>query len=98
MVTKPKIALIVAVATLSFASPALAQSYDNDWATGNELPTYSTGGLHAGSVHMQSHIGFRRSGLNAFARVGRPGFTSDEPSSTGGGSVGYNEMLQNDQW
>jgi hypothetical protein len=39
-----------------------------------------------------------RSGLNAFASIGRAGFASDAPSNTGGGSVGYNEMLQNDQW
>jgi hypothetical protein len=47
---------------------------------------------------MQSQIAVHRSGLNAFASVGRAGFGSDSPSSTGGGSVGYNEMLQNDQW
>jgi hypothetical protein len=100
MVTKLKVALIAAIAALSFASPALAQSYDNDWGTGNERPTYydSNGGLHAGNVHMQSQVAVHRSGLNTFASIGRSGFASDEPSSTGGGSVGYNEMLQNDQW
>jgi hypothetical protein len=36
--------------------------------------------------------------LNAFARIGRPDFSSDTPANTGGGSIGYNEMLQNDQW
>ena len=100
MVTKSKFALIAAIAALSFASPALAQSYDNDWGTGNQLPTYydSNGGLHAGNVRMQSRVAAHRSGLNAFASVGRSGFASDEPFSTGGGSVGYNEMLQQDQW
>jgi hypothetical protein len=98
MLTKSKIAVIAAVAALSCASPALAQSFNRSDGTGNELPSYydSQGGLHAGSVHMQSHIAVHRSGLNAFASVGRSGFASDEPSSTGGGSVGYNEMLQND--
>ena len=100
MPTKSKIAVIAAVAALSFTSPALAQSYDNDWGTGNQLPSYydSNGGLHAGNVRMQSQFAAHRSGLNAFASIGRSGFASDEPSSTGGGSVGYNEMLQNDQW
>jgi hypothetical protein len=100
MVTKSKIAIIVAVLGLSFASPALAQSFNRSDGTGNELPSYydSQGGLHAGNAHIQSPIAVHRSGLNAFASVGRSGFASDEPSATGGGSIGYNEMLQNDQW
>jgi hypothetical protein len=100
MVTKSRFALIAAIAALSFASPALAQSYDSDWGTGNQLPSYydSNGELHAGNEPMQSRVAVHRSGLNAFASIGRSGFASDEPSSTGGGSVGYNEMLQNDQW
>ena len=100
MVTKSKFALIAAIAALSFASPALAQSYDNDWGTGNQLPSYydSNGGLHAGNVRMQSQVAAHRSGLTAFASIGRSGFASDEPFNTGGGSLGYNEMLQTDQW
>jgi hypothetical protein len=98
MVTKSKIAVIAAVAALSCASPAFAQSFDSDFGTGNDLPSYydQNGALHAGAQHNQ--IGMHRSGLNAFASIGRSGFASDEPSNTGGGSVGYNEMLQNDQW
>ena len=55
MPTKSKIAVIAAVAALSFTSPALAQSYDNDWGTGNELPSYydQNGALHAGNEHMR---------------------------------------------
>jgi hypothetical protein len=100
MLTKSKIAVIAAIAALSCASPALAQSFDNDFGTGNELPSYydSQGGLHAGNAHMQTQIATHRSGLNAFASIGRSSFSSDEPSATGGGSVGYNEMLQQDQW
>jgi hypothetical protein len=97
MVTKSKIAVIAAIAALSCASPAFAQSFDSDFGTGNELPTYydSNGGLHAGNAHMQrSQVAVHR----PFASVGRSGFASDEPSSTGGGSLGYNEMLHNDQW
>ena len=100
MVTKSKITVIAAVLALISASPALAQSFNRSDGTGNELPSYydSQGGLHAGNAHMQSQIAVHRSGLNAFASVGRSGFASDEPSNTGGGSIGYNEMLQNDQW
>ena len=101
MLTKSKIAVIAAVAALSCASPALAQSFNRSDGTGNELPSYydSQGGLNAGIVSEQKQIvAAHRSGLNAFARIGRSGFSSDTPASTGGGSVGYNEMLQNDQW
>ena len=38
MITKSKIAVNAAIEALSFASPALAQSFDNDFGTGNELP------------------------------------------------------------
>jgi hypothetical protein len=40
-----------------------------------------------------------KNGSNAFAMV--PGFqggSSFSPSSTGGGSAGYNERLRTDQW
>ena len=97
MVTKSKIAVLAAVAALSCASPAFAQSFDSDFGTGNELPSYhdQNAALHAGNEHMQSQVAVHRS---AFASIGRVGFGSDSPSNTGGGSVGYNEMLQNDQW
>jgi hypothetical protein len=100
MVTKSKIAVIAAVLGLLSASPPLAQSFNRQDGTGNEMPSYydSQGGLHAGMVSEQKQIVAHRKGLSAFASVGRVGFASDQPSSTGGGSVGYNEMLQNDQW
>jgi len=100
MLAKSKIAVIAAVLGFLSASPAFAQAFDNDYGTGNEVPTYydSQGGLHAGMPSEQPQIVAHRSGLNAFASIGRAGFASDAPSNTGGGSVGYNEMLQNDQW
>lgn len=100
MVTESKIAVIATILGLLSASPAFAQSFDGDWGTGNELPSYhdQNAALHAGNEHMQSQVAVHRSGLNAFASIGRVGFGSDSPSNTGGGSVGYNEMLQNDQW
>ena len=101
MGAKKKIAVIVALAALSCASPALAQSFNRSDGTGNELPSYydSQRGLHAGIASERKRIvAAHRSGLNAFARIGRSDFSSDTPASTGGGGVGYNEMLQNDQW
>jgi hypothetical protein len=100
MVTKSKIAVIAAVLGLLSASPAFAAAFDNDYGTGNELPSYydSQGGLHMGYAPAQSQVAVHRSGLNAFASIGGAGFASDALSLTGGGSVGYNEMLQTDQW
>jgi hypothetical protein len=99
LVTRSKIALIAAIAAFSCASPAFAQSFDGDWGTGNELQSYydQSGALRAG-IAPHNQTAAHRSGLNAFASIGRAGFASDAPSNTGGGSVGYNEMLQNDQW
>jgi hypothetical protein len=100
MVTRSKIAVIAAIAALSCASPALAQSFNRSDGTGNELPSYydSRGGLHAGIVSEQNQIVAHRKGLSAFASVSRAVPSSDSSASTGAGSVGYNEMLQNDQW
>jgi hypothetical protein len=100
MLTKSKIAVIAAALGLLSASPALAAAFDNDYGTGNELPSYydSQGGLHMGYAPAQSQVAVHRSGLNAFASIGGAGFASDAPSLTGGGSVGYNEMLQTDEW
>jgi hypothetical protein len=88
MLTKSKIAVIAAV--LVSASPAFAQSFNRPEGTGNELPSYydSQGGLHMGSAPAQIQVAVHRSGLNAFASIGRAGFASDAPSNTGGGSVG----------
>ena len=100
MVTRSKIAVITAIAALSCASPALAQSFNRSDGTGNELPSYydSQGGLHVGMPSEQPQIVAHRSGLSAFASVSRGVSSSDTPANTGGGSIGYNEMLKNDQW
>ena len=97
MFPKSKIAVIAAVLGMVSASPAFAQSYNRTEGTGNSLPSYydSQGGQHCGRLAactgippQQIQIAARRSGLNAFASIGRAGFASDAPSSTGGGSVG----------
>lgn len=100
MVTKSKIAVIAAILGLLSASPAFAQSFNRSDGTGNELPSYydSQGGLHAGIASRPNQIVAHRSGLSAFASVSHGISNSNSPANTGGGSIGYNEMLQNDQW
>ena len=78
MVTKSKIAVIVAVLGLISASPTLAQSFNRPEGTGNSLPSHydSLGGLHCdrlsactGIPPQQIQIAAHRSGVNAFARI-----------------------------
>ncbi len=97
MVTKSKIVVFAAVLGMVSASPALAQSFNRTEGTGNSLPMYydSQGGEHCGRLAactgiapQEIQIAADRSGLNAFASIGRSSFASDEPSNTGGGSVG----------
>ncbi len=81
------LAVLTAVAT-----PAFAQSFDPDNGTGNVLP-YSKAAT--ATHHEKSAV--NQNGTHAFASV--PGFGSvgnaDAPQATGGGSIGYNEMLRN---
>ena len=90
MSTRSKFIVAAAIAVLGLASPASAQSFNRPEGTGNSLASYydSQGGLHTGSAPQQIQIAADRSGLNAFASIGRSSFASDEPSNTGGGSVG----------
>ena len=80
MTKNSKIALVAAVAALSFVSPALAQSFDADFGTGNELSAQynSRGMLVEGTVA-------RQSGLSAYAAAPASGATSIDSV---GGSVG----------
>jgi hypothetical protein len=64
MITKSKLVLIATIATMSIATPALAQSFDPDAGTGNVL-SYS----YAPSRHEQ--VAIHRNGLHAFAMVPR---------------------------
>jgi hypothetical protein len=71
------------------ATPALAQSADPEFGTGNVLPFRSEWSAPQAST-------FRRDGLHARAMVPRAHerFNANNPASTGGGSLGYNEMLR----
>jgi hypothetical protein len=75
----------------AFATPAFAQSFDPDNGTGNVL-SFS----HKSTAPHKVITAVRPSGLHSFAMVPRPdpAFNSNSPEATGGGSLGYNELLR----
>jgi hypothetical protein len=74
------------------ATPSFAQSFDPETGTGNVLRSAS-----APPAFRNSQFAVRHNGRNAFAAVPGAGSTvasgPNSPASTGGGSVGYNQML-----
>jgi hypothetical protein len=94
-------AVIATVAAAGIASPALAQSFDPEAGSGNVVP-FSYAPTPAQNdrvaVRQTSHakVAGRQNGLHAFARIpgGAAGGDSNDPALTGGGSAGYNQMLQ----
>ena len=96
------LAVIVAV-TAVIATPAFAQSFDPDNGTGNVLPfSYAPIAPQSGTVAVREanhgKIAARQSGLHAFAMVPSAslGSNPNDPALTGGGSLGYNQMLLQD--
>jgi hypothetical protein len=95
------LAVIAAVAAVASALPASAQSFDPEAGSGSVL-SFSYGPIAAqndtAAVHQANpgKVAARRNGLHAFAMVprGAADGNSNDPSLTGGGSAGYNEMLQ----
>jgi hypothetical protein len=95
------LAVIATVAAAGIASPALAQSFDPEAGSGNIVP-FSYAPIAAQNdtvaVRQTSHakIAARQNGLHAFAMVPRSAAqgNANDPALTGGGSAGYNEMLQ----
>jgi hypothetical protein len=94
------LAVIAAVAAVASALPASAQSFDPEAGSGNVVP-FSYAPIAAQNdtvaVRQTSHAKVaRQNGLHAFAMVprGSADFNANDPSLTGGGSAGYNEMLQ----
>jgi hypothetical protein len=76
----------------SIATPASAQSFSaRPYGTGHVLPF-----AYQSSAPQRGLAAVDRSALNAYAA--RPGAAltggSDDPALTGGGSVGYNELLR----
>jgi hypothetical protein len=93
------LAVIAAVAAAATALPASAQSFDPEAGSGNVLSfSYGpTGGANdTVAVRPASKVAARQNGLHAFAMVPRGGANgnANDPALTGGGSAGYNEMLE----
>jgi len=95
------LAVIAAVAAVASALPASAQSFDPEAGTGNIVhfsyaPVASQNGQIAVQQKSQGKIAARLNGLHAFAMVpsGAAKSNANDPALTGGGSAGYNEMLQ----
>jgi hypothetical protein len=71
------------------ATPAFAQSYSHDFGTGNVIDTPAL-----------EHQAGRADAMSAFAQApaeqtrSNAVVDSDSPTSTGGGSIGYNEELK----
>ena len=101
MTTISRIALIAAIAAAGIASPALAQSFDPEAGSGNVAgfgyaPTPAQNDEYVVRQSSHAKTAVRQNGLHAFASV--PGASSNsgsnDPAFTGGGSAGYNQMLQ----
>jgi len=96
-----RMALIAAIAAAGIASPALAQSLNPEAGSGNVAgfsygPTPSQNDEYVVPQSSHAKTAARQNGLHAFASV--PGTSSNsgsnDPAFTGGGSAGYNQMLQ----
>jgi hypothetical protein len=104
MIDKAKLALVGAVAAVIFASSALAQTINGGDETGNASSySYRPAASDAAVRHAGARA-TRRNGLDAYAMErrshsnsaprARMPVDSDGPALTGGGSIGYNELLQ----
>ena len=101
MTTISRMALIAAIAAAGIASPALAQSLNPEAGSGNVAgfgyaPTPAQADEYVVPQSSHAKTAARQTGLHAFASV--PGTSSNsgsnDPAFTGGGSAGYNQMLQ----
>ena len=104
MTDKARLVLVGAIAAVIFVSPALAQTINGGDETGNASTyNYQPAGSDAAARHASARAA-RRNGLDAYATEPRPQpnsarrarmpVDSDDPALTGGGSTGYNELLQ----
>ena len=94
-----KLAAIAAVAISAIASPAFAQSFDPEIGTGN-VQSFNSAPIapRNGTVavrHPGRVIAVRRNGLDALATIpgGEATTGANSPTLTGGGSIGYNQLL-----
>jgi hypothetical protein len=104
MTDNAKLALVAAVTAVIFASPTLAQTINGGDETGNASPySYQPAASDTAVRHAGARAA-RRNGLDAYAMErraqsnsaprARMPVDSDDPTLTGGGSIGYNELLQ----
>ncbi len=114
MINKSNLVLIAAVAMMSIASPAFAQSSHGAQVTGSASNREDLNrGYYFGGSGSQTGLDayaeisprYGRSpghhgGLYAFATVphAQSDHSADDPALTGGGSFGYNESLRTNQW
>ena len=89
MASTSKLVILTAIVSLSIAPTAFAQSFDPEVGSGNIVPGTVAPAAQR-TIKLQNHVSARQGGLHAFALV--PGDATD-PSATGGGSTGYNDML-----
>ena len=77
-----------------FTTPVFAQSFCTCDGTGNALKFTNNPITYQNAPAAIPAIG--QNGLHAFAMAPRSGaaFNSNDPAATGGGSLGYNEMLR----
>jgi hypothetical protein len=103
MTNRATLALAAALAVTSLAAtPAFAQSFDEDDGTGNVLTLSAQSTAPHVAVRHASARTTHRNGLDAFAMEPRRHFAprvqtpvdSDDPAITGGGSDGYNQLLR----
>jgi ABC-type sugar transport system substrate-binding protein len=101
MITISRMALIATITAAGIASPALAQSFDPEAGSGNVAgfsypPSPAENDEFAVRQSSHAKTAARQNGLHAFATV--PGTSSNSssnnPAFTGGGSAGYDQMLQ----
>jgi hypothetical protein len=91
MTNNSRLALIAAVVALGVASPALAQSFDPDAGTGNVI---SIGGRAVASPTKRTAAHLQGLYDSAMVPVSQTAQNSNDPALTGGGSLGYNERVE----
>ena len=96
MIDTSKFAMIVAAAALIAASPTFAQSFDPEAGTGNVVsePVDRTGPRAARFSELYAFVpGQSGSAIKATPR-GALSVNSNDPALTGGGSLGYNQRVE----
>ena len=83
--------LLATLTVTAISTPAFSQSFCTCDGTGNVLPF-----SHKGTDPQNDRTALTQGALRAFAAAPGAGSIADSnaPAATGGGSVGYNEMLR----